>query len=89
MRTISKTEFTELLDSMLVRPKMYAQNPASLEDQFTLLLRLADNDSVLFNEYLHFTRKSGCGSCTLVSKYRSFEELAEKLKEFKKQYMHD
>lgn len=87
---ISDTDIVERIESMLTRPEMYAQSPASLEDQFVLLVMgYGEEPNKLYNEYLHFTRKAGCGCATLASKFNSFAEVTEKLKLFFVTHIHN
>lgn len=58
--TLEKEEVLELVQTMLTRPMMYAQNPGSLEDQTLALLELiwsrSNQNQSVHHEYLKFTR---------------------------------
>lgn len=70
---MDKKHFPELVQAMLTRPRMYAQNPGSLEDQFCLLLTCYAPK--LLNEYRYEHR-------AVIAPGKSIEEVAEILQSF-------
>lgn len=83
MTTIN-LEIIGLIQHILKRPQMYAQNPGSLEDQVLLLLSLDPaNLDRLPDEYLAFLyRECGTMNTPMAQQREGFEEVAELLKKF-------
>jgi hypothetical protein len=81
---IHKSEFLDHMENMLKRPRMFAQNAASFEDQMLLLYEHTVGFSITNrNRYFQFCKsKTGSSSLTLASFVETIDEIAPILKEF-------
>lgn len=81
---IDKSEFLDHMENMLKRPRMFAQNAASFEDQMLLLYEYTVDFSINNrNKYFQFCRsKTGSPSLTLASSIKTIDEIVDILKEF-------